>query len=442
MFQNTKKELRFISEGIWAKVQFRLALLCGSITAFILLAMSLGFLYVSEQGLKANSFSSFENDMNTLMTNLEHQTVITHEWLVKMEAGGKYLIHITDNGTPFLFNERETPERKTLFAQALDAWRNSVNSVYSAELSDIAHTEFAFSPQGKRGERYYACAAIAQRGNGTLEIMILAPLHVLEAQIQRQRMLFFVLDILAVVALFFFAWHFAKRILRPLEENQRKQIQFVAAASHELRTPLAVMLSCASASEKAADDERAQFLESVRSEGMRMSKLIDDLLLLTTAGQLNFSIQTMPVEPDTLTLNSFEAFWPIAAEKKIALSVSLPEAAVPAIPCDKERITQVLAILLHNAVSFTPSGGHVRLSVSCNARQARFCVEDDGPGIPDAEKERVFERFYRAEKSRTEKGHFGLGLCIAAEIVRAHRGKISVKDAPLGGSIFTVVLPY
>ena len=424
---------------MFQKVHFRLALLCGSITAFILLIMSLGYLYISEQGLKSSSFSSFENDMNTLMTNLEHQTVITHEWLIKIKDNGKYLIHITDNGTPFLFNERESSEENALFTEAWELWRNSPVSYYSAESSDISHSEFTFSPQGKRGQNYYACAAIAKRGSGSLEIMILAPLTALHAQIQRQRLLFFMLDILAVIALFFFSWHFSKRILMPLEENQKKQTQFVAAASHELRTPLAVILSCASAAEKATGSERAQFLESIRSEGMRMSRLIDDMLLLSAADNRSWTIRTAPVEPDTLALNLYEAFVPIATEKNIALSISLPEDTVPAVSCDKERIAQVLAILLHNAISYTPVGGCVRLLLSYHAKHIQFSVEDNGPGIPDSEKERIFERFYRTEKSRTEKGHFGLGLCIAAEIVRAHRGKIFVKDAPGGGSIFHVI---
>ena len=93
-----------------------------------------------------------------------------------------------------------------------------------------------------------------------------------------------------------------------------------------------------------------------------------------------------------------------------------------------------------NRVSYTPAGGHVRLLLTCTGKNTLLSVEDDGPGIPDAEKEHIFERFYRAEKSRTEKGHFGLGLCIACEIVHAHHGKIFVKDTPGGGSTFTVSL--
>ncbi len=425
---------------MFQKVHLRLAVLCGSITAFILLVMSLGYLYISEQGLKSSSFSSFQNDMNTLIANLEHQSVITHEWLTKMEGSGKYLIHISDNGVPFLFNERETEEEKQLFQEAWETWESSSVEIAPTAFSEIYHTEFLFSPKGSRGKDYYACAAVAEKNSGSLQVMILSPLDTLNAQIRRQRFLFFALDILAVLALSFFAWHFTRRILKPLEENQKKQAQFIASASHELRTPLAVILSCASASQKADGTQRTHFLEAMQSEGMRMSKLIDDMLLLTSADNKGWSIKMASVEPDTLLLNLYEAFQPIAAEKNIALSITLPEENTPTLTGDKERITQVLSILLHNALSYTPAGGSVRLILTCHGKNIIFSVEDNGPGIPDTEKERIFERFYRSDKSRSKKGHFGLGLCIAAEIIHAHHGKISVKDTPGGGSTFIVAL--
>lgn len=425
---------------MFQKVHLRLAVLCGSITAFILLVMSLGYLYISEQGLKTSHFSSFQNDMNTLVTNLEHQNVITHEWLNKMEGDGKYLIHITDNGVPFLFNERETEEEKQLFKEAWAYWESDVTTVYSGAFSDIQHAEFLFSPKEPLKSDYYACAAIAERSNGSLQVMILAPLDSLNAQITRQRFLFLALDLLAAAALSLFSWHFTRRILKPLEENQQRQTRFIASASHELRTPLAVILSCASASKKADGEDRTRFLDSIQSEGMRMSKLIDDMLLLTTADNGGWSVKMEPVEPDTLLLNLYEAFQPVAAEKNIALSITLPEENTPAISGDKERITQVLSILLHNALSYTPSGGAVRLLLSRHGKNTCFSVEDNGPGIPDAEKVPIFERFYRSDKSRSKKGHFGLGLCIAAEIVRAHHGQIHVKDTPGGGSTFSVTL--
>ena len=95
---------------MFQKVHIRLASLCAGITTFILLVMSFGYLYISEQGLRRSHFISFQNDINMVISNLEQQTIITHEWLTRMEDNGKYLINIIDNGAPFLYNERSTSE--------------------------------------------------------------------------------------------------------------------------------------------------------------------------------------------------------------------------------------------------------------------------------------------------------------------------------------------
>ncbi len=426
---------------MFQKVHFRLAALCGGITTFILLLMSLGYLYISEQGLKTSSFISFQNDMNTLINNLDGQTVITHEWIAKMESNGKYQIQITDNGIPFLYNERESEEEKQLFQNVQTYYEEN----YAPEEEDsfspeLSHTEFTFSSAAAPSGDYYVCVAGAQRKNSVFQMIVIAPLYALKRQIYMQRFLFLLLDIAAIMALSFFAWYFTKRILKPLKENQKKQMQFIASASHELRTPLAVILSCASASQHADGEGREHFLSSIQSEGLRMSRLIDDMLLLTTADNHSWTIRKTPVEPDTMLLNTFETFQPLAAEKSIRLTVSIPEGSVPPLLCDRERISQVLAILLHNAVSYTPEGGKIHLSLSCQGKNILFSVQDNGIGIPDAEKKAVFDRFYRSENSRSQKEHFGLGLCIADEIVRAHRGRITVSDTPGGGSTFTVIL--
>jgi len=425
---------------MFPKVHFRLAILCGGITAFILLVMSFGYLYISEQGLQSSSFTSFQNDMNTLINNLEHQTVITHEWLTKMEDNGKYKIRITDNGIPFLYNEREPEEQQVLFRQVSDYYEARTDLKPVTLSPAMYHVEFPFSVSPNKEADYYVCIASAERKGSTFQIMVLSPLNSLKQQIRRQRFLFLLLNLSAIAALFLFAWHFTKKILKPLEENQKKQIQFIASASHELRTPLSVILSCASASEKASGEERSHFLRSIESEGKRMARLIDDMLLLTTADNHSWTIRTAPVELDTLLLNVFEIFEPVAAKKSLRLSVVLPENAVPPVSCDRERILQVLIILLDNAVSYTPKGGKIRLSLSHKDKNTCILVTDTGPGIPDSEKEHIFDRFYRADTTRTQKEHFGLGLCIAYEIIKAHHGKITVTDTPGGGSTFTIIL--
>lgn len=108
--------------------------------------------------------------------------------------------------------------------------------------------------------------------------------------------------------------------------------------------------------------------------------------------------------------------------------------------CDKERIEQVLSILLDNAISYTPSEGRISLSLETTSDKYLLQVSDNGIGIPDTEKEAVFDRFYRCDKSHKDKSHFGLGLCIAQEIIYMHKGKLRVEDTPGGGATFVVVL--
>ncbi|MCI8597407.1 MAG: HAMP domain-containing histidine kinase [Lachnospiraceae bacterium] len=423
---------------MFRKVHLRLSALCAGITIFILFVMSCGYLYISEKGLKDSSFTSFQNDMNTVLGNLEQQTVITHEWLTRMEDNGKYQIQIMDNDTLFLFNERNSQEQRATFDSAWQQYQEQFLIASTGSSYAASHVEFPFSITGKN---YYVCAAVSERKSGKLQVLILMPLTQLERQIHIQRILFFSLNALASFALFFFSWHFTKLLLRPLSENQKKQVQFVASASHELRTPLAVILSCASAIKNADPGEREHFLESIQSEGRRMSRLIEDMLLLTSADNHAWTIQKEPTEMDTLFLETFEAFEPVAAEKSVRLSVELPDSTIPLCLCDRERIRQILAILLHNAVSYTSEDGWIQLSLLFDRKNFRLSVADNGIGIPDSEKKHIFERFYRSDQAHSKKGHFGLGLCIAAEIVKAHRGQIFVQDTPGGGSTFIVELP-
>ena len=150
-----------------------------------------------------------------------------------------------------------------------------------------------------------------------------------------------------------------------------------------------------------------------------------------------------PVDADTLLITQYELFEKLAAQRQISLAVSLPEdAPLPRIYGDEQRLCQVLSILIDNALSYTPAGGRVVLGAKGEGGNVLLSVSDDGPGIPDAEKQRIFERFYRADGSRSKKDHHGLGLSIAREIVSLHHGRLEVRDAPGGcGSVFTATFP-
>ena len=172
-----------------------------------------------------------------------------------------------------------------------------------------------------------------------------------------------------------------------------------------------------------------------------MAPLIDDMLLLASSDNKTWRIQPSRTELDTLLLETYEKYEPAARERKLHLQISLPSETLAPCLCDKERIGQTLSILIDNAFSYTPAGGTVRLCAEALDKYFAVSVADNGPGIPDDQKEKIFDRFYRADDARSSREHFGLGLCIAREIVLLHHGKLTVTDAPEGGAVFTILLP-
>lgn len=424
---------------VFKTIRRKLTLLCTGITVSILIAMSFTYLHISEASLQSNHFLSFKDSMSSFIYNLEQQTVITHDWLLATQSNGGFFVQIKDNGEDLLFNTRaEKEKRQELFDYAKAAGSEDSEVPQQGSPGTSRHFEFKFKYDNNL---YYGCTAKLYKNNGSLDIIAVTSVSPLTRQINRQRLLFIIVNLSAAAALFIFAYFFTGKLLKPIEENQRNQNQFIAAASHELRTPLAAMLSCACACQKADSNQKDGFLATIQSEGMRMSRLINDMLTLSKTDNHTFDIEKAEWEPDTLLLNTYEAFEQMAKQKSITLTVSLPEEA--SVPCllDRERIMQVLSILVDNALSYTPYKGHVTLSMELKDSLIIYSIADNGIGIPKEERENIFKRFYRIDKARNQKEHFGLGLSIALEIVSAHQGSLLVTDTPDGGSTFIVQIP-
>jgi two-component system OmpR family sensor kinase len=225
---------------------------------------------------------------------------------------------------------------------------------------------------------------------------------------------------------------------RDSEERLRR---FIADASHELRTPVAAIRGHAESVRHAPDEIPAVVADSMRrieSEAARMGVLVNDLLLLARldAGRpLNH-------EPVDLTLLVIDA----ADDARVAgpehrWSLDLPEHPVTVVG-DEPRLREVLTNLLTNARVHTPAGTNIEVTLSVDpGGEAVVVVADDGPGIPSAAQDRVFERFFRADNTRApETGSSGLGLAIVAAIARAHDGQVLLRSRP-GRTEFEVRLP-
>ncbi|WP_435614772.1 sensor histidine kinase [Streptomyces coelicoflavus] len=221
--------------------------------------------------------------------------------------------------------------------------------------------------------------------------------------------------------------------------------RFVADASHELRTPLMSVRGYADLFQYApanAPGERERHLARLRAEAARMGMLLDDLLLLARldADEVEAPLRWEEADLAELVRQAAEAFRAARPDRPLTVTVA-SGAQAPLLRLDPQRIRQVLDNLLTNAAVHTPPGTKVAVTVSGAPGAARVSVADTGPGVPAADRDRIFDRFYRVDKARSrDRGGSGLGLSVAASLVRAHGGTIELADEP-GATVFTVTLP-
>jgi len=226
--------------------------------------------------------------------------------------------------------------------------------------------------------------------------------------------------------------------LERLESLFTSQQRFLADVSHELRTPLTVIKGNVDLMRriKEADEES---LSSIDHEAGRLTRLVGGLLMLAQAESGKLALNMKPVELDLLLTEVFTEMCILAGSK---VHVHLNDIDEVMVNGDRDRLKQVLLNLVANAIQYTPQGGDVFLSMSKIGEQARIIIRDTGPGIPAEDLPHIFDRFYRAEKSRTRStaSGFGLGLSIAHWIVDHHGGQIKVESKEGKGTTFVIWL--
>ena len=227
--------------------------------------------------------------------------------------------------------------------------------------------------------------------------------------------------------------------LERLENLFTSQQRFLADVSHELRTPLTVVKGNVDLMRRMKQfDEEA--LSSIDQEAGRLTRLVGGLLLLTQADSGKLALNRQPIELDTLLLEVFHETH-ILAGNKVHLKIS--DIDQIQFNGDRDRLKQVLLNLVANAIQYTPQSGDVLMGLVRIGDQARIIVRDTGPGIASEDLPFIFDRFYRAEKSRTRSSSpgFGLGLSIAKWIVENHGGTINVESKEGQGTTFAIWLP-
>ncbi|WP_333648772.1 sensor histidine kinase [Lacrimispora sp.] len=250
----------------------------------------------------------------------------------------------------------------------------------------------------------------------------------------------------AVILFLILSLFLSRLALKPVEIAWKQQNQFIADASHELKTPLTVILANLQILSSHKDQtirDQEKWLDNTKEEVRRMKQLVEELLFLARSDAKAVQADHTKKEPldfsDTV-LNGVLLFESIAFENKVDLKHDI-ETDIPLEGC-RDQLKQLVTILLDNGCKYAGKNGSVSVELKKVSHHAVLKVQNTGELISQEEQKRIFERFYRTDKSRARKsGGYGLGLSIAKTIAEYHKGKIGVSSSPETGTVFTVTLP-
>ena len=230
-------------------------------------------------------------------------------------------------------------------------------------------------------------------------------------------------------------------LVAQLRESLRVQRQFMADASHELRTPVSVIQSAADVALSRADRGASEYREAIAivgTEAKRLSRLVDDMLVLARADAGGYPLHPVHLYLNDLVDECRRAVDVLARERGVAVRASV--AADLPMRGDESLLRRMLLNVVQNAVAHTPPGGAVTIDVEPNGHQVAIRVRDEGAGVPEADRVRIFDRFVQLDAARRSAGA-GLGLPIARWIAEAHGGSLELEDSRPTGSTFVIALP-
>lgn len=279
-------------------------------------------------------------------------------------------------------------------------------------------------------------------GSATAVLQLGRPLTDQDQVLSRLLMGLVGLGAVSAVLLGIGSWALAGRALRPAQAAWARQQAFVANASHELRAPLTLLRASAEVAQRGlppADQDRRALLDDVVQEADYMSRLVEDLLLLSRldAGRLQMERQVIPLA--AILADVQRQVGRLAAERGVQVVVDNASGTAQA---DPTRLRQVLLILLDNALRHTPAGGSIRLTAGPQGHAVQIGVADTGSGIAPEHLAHVFERFYQAHQARGGSGDgTGLGLAIAKGLIEAQHGRIAISSQVGRGTHVTLTLP-
>ena len=408
----------------------------------LILCFSLWNMYQSQQ---LADISYIQRMTSLIIYQLEDDTSNPQAVLSNYESGTNVHSILEDSEGKVLY--QSIPDTATDFANLFKKISNSISTESAADsqkFQTVTEQGGFIEINGADHDHYYAIPATVSTKAGTVYTLALFYERTsIVDLLLREAPKYLSIWIVSLISILFISRFLLRKAFEPTEQILQSQKNFVAAASHELKSPLAVIMANVEAvhNTEIQDPQAQTCLKTIDSECSRMSKLVRDMLLLASSDADKWTIQKNDVNIDTLLITLYEAFEPVCIRKSIFLKLDISEESYPVLYTDRERLFQILSIYLDNAVYYSPENSTIEIRTKQTSKELTFYVVDHGCGIAEEDKPFVFNRFYCADKSRTDKSHFGLGLSIAKELSRILGGKIGFEDTAGGGATFYLTMP-
>lgn len=330
------------------------------------------------------------------------------------------IMHLNDRGRIIICNyNRESTNLKY----------NTLMDIDQEEVRDIAYMALSGKNRGFIDVEDYSFAYAYKNNPGGVNIVFK------EVSIYRDTMRSFIITSLiigltSILVLFLFSVIIAKKAVEPVEEAYNSQKEFIANASHELKTPLAIISTNIDLLNSNGEDKinnQRKWLDYIQIQTDRMSKLVSNLLYLAKADNNEVLGTEVEFNLSDCIMNAVLTFEAVLYEHNLELNCDIQDDIK--FTGDKEGINQIIGILLDNAVKYSFKRSEIKVSLKSTKQKIYLSVTNKGENIPAEDLEKIFDRFYRIDKSRSrEKGGYGLGLSIAKTIVERYKGKLYAKS--------------
>ena len=328
------------------------------------------------------------------------------------------------NEPNFDFMGPETPfstrHFTVLFERSGDVARTIMESIYAiTEEQAIEYAEEILDGDKERGWISNYRYKVFSTGFGTGVVFVDGSMN-RSAMVQSMAIAGVVLLVCAVLVLALI-FLLSKRAVKPIAESYEKQKQFITDANHELKTPLTLILANLDIAE--SELGKNEWLDDIRSEGHRMTELVNQLVALSRMDEENHALNLADVALGKIVADTVSEFEPLAISRGKTMGANIDSDII--YHGDEALLRRLVGILMDNAIKYCDYGGDIVVTLHCN-RHIVLTVENTYAAVDELELNRLFDRFYRADKARTFKGGYGIGLSMAKAIVEKHKGEISV----------------